>query len=237
MQVDTRKLRNIQRAIASGAKIKDEFDYEEITKVAGFDVAFEENRAICTAIVMNIKTLEILEVKTHVKPTPMKYIPGYLAFREGPLILETYYDLEIEPDLLIVDGHGIAHPLKCGLATYVGVELNKPTLGVARSLIIGEVNKENNLIQVRDFILGKQITTKAHAKPLFVSPGNYISVETAAKIVEKLVIPPHKMPEPLHVAHKLARREMQKIREKETTPQDVPAPEAKTEQTEIILEN
>lgn len=236
MQVDTRKLRNIQRAIASSAKIKDELNYEEITKVAGFDVAFENNKAVCTAVVMNIKTLEILEVKTHVKPVPMNYIPGYIAFREGPLILETFYDLEVEPDVLMVDGHGIAHPLKCGLATYVGVELNKPTFGVARSLIIGEVNKENNLIQVRDFVLGKQIISKAHAKPLFVSPGNYISIETAAKIVEKLVIPPHKMPEPLHVAHKLARRGMQKIRTEPESLKNIPNPE-EPEQTEMILEN
>lgn len=237
MQVDTRKLRNIQRAIAKGAKIRDELNFDEITKVAGFDVAFEGDKAVCAAVVMNIKTLEILEVKTHIKPVPMKYIPGYLAFREGPLILETYYDLEIEPDVLIVDGHGIAHPLMCGLATYVGVELNKPTLGVAKSLLIGEIDQEG-LIKVRDFILGKQIITKAHALPLFVSPGSFISIETSAQLAEKLVISPHKMPEPLHVAHKIAKKKVQELRQKEESLQSLSQPDqVQREQVEIKLEN
>ncbi len=212
MRVDLRKLRNIQRKIAKEVRLKEEFKIDEIKKIAGFDVAYFDDKAVCTAVVIDAKTLQVLEKKTIVDKVQMQYIPGYIAFREGPLILQAYYDLESDPDILIVDGHGIAYPLKCGLATYVGVELNKPTIGVARSLLVGQV--EDNKIKLLNDFVGKTIMTRQHANPLFVSPGNLISIETAAKIASSIVVQPHKMPEPLHCAHKIAKKTLEIIQQK-----------------------
>ncbi|MEK6822298.1 MAG: endonuclease V, partial [Nanoarchaeota archaeon] len=157
---------------------------------------------VCAAIVVDAKTLQVVEKKTLTKPSPLPYIPGYTAFREGPLILELYYSLEHEPDVLMVDGEGIAHPDGGGLATYVGVELAKPTIGVSKSLLCGEIVNDDIILDGK--VVGKRIKTKEHAKPLFVSPGNLIGIETAAQLCLAVVRPPHKLPEPLHIAHRVA---------------------------------
>lgn len=204
MMVDTRKLRNIQRAVAKEARIKDEISIDKIRKIAGFDLAFFGQKVVCVAVVVSLPDFKILEKKFTITNTPMNYIPGYNAFREGPAILQTYYDLQEEPDVLMIDGHGIIHPLRCGLATYVGVELGKPAVGVARNLLAGEIKEDK--IFILNELRGLLVKTKEHANALYVSPGNKLSIETSAEIARRCVIPPHKLPEPLHIAHKYAKK-------------------------------
>ncbi len=218
MQVDTRKLRNIQRGIAGEAQLKDVIKKDEITKIAGFDVTFFGDKVICAAIVLDFKTLQVIERKYTVGKVPMQYIPGYEAFREGPIILETYYSLEEEPDILIIDGHGATHPLKAGLATYVGVELTKPCIGVAQKLMVGDIREDK--IFILEQLRGLVVKTKEHANPLFVSAGNFISMETAAEIISKIVVPPHKLPEPIHQAHKYAKKIAEQLKENKELPQE-----------------
>ncbi len=196
------KLKDMQVSIAAQFSGDDTLKTDEIRYIAGFDVSYFGNKCVCSAIVLDFKTLQVVEKKSLVTKTPMNYVPGFLAFREGPPICQTYFDLETEPDVIIVDGHGIAHPVNCGLATFVGVELGKPTIGVAKSLLVGE--EKDGMILLEGNIVGKTVKTKEHANPLFVSPGNMISIETAAEIVKRCVVPPHKMPEPLHAAHRFA---------------------------------
>ncbi|MBI2565200.1 endonuclease V [Candidatus Woesearchaeota archaeon] len=203
MNVDTRKLRSIMRAVAQEVKLEDDFNKDEIKKIAGFDVAFFDNKIVGASVVLDAKTLKVLERKTIVADLPMNYIPGYRAFREGPVLLQLYYELEEEPDIIMVNGHGIAHPLSCGLATFLGVELEKPSIGVAKSLLVGE-EKEGKII-LDNQCVGIAVKTKEYANPLYVSPGTKISAETAAEIIKKIVIQPHKLPEPLHKAHRLAK--------------------------------
>lgn len=211
MQYDTRKLRGIQQGIAKQVKTEDSFDPKEIKYIAGFDIAFLRDKAVCAAVVLDAKTFTVVEKKYSLTKIEMPYIPGLLAFREGRPIMQTYYDLEYDPDVLMVDGHGIAHPLKAGLACYVGVELAKPTIGVAKKLLVGEIVDDK--IMIGKDVRGMQIQTRKHARPVFVSPGNMISVETAAEIVKKSIIPPHKLPEPLHQAHRHADKVMERYRE------------------------
>jgi len=202
MTVDTAKMRGILRAIAKQVKTGDAVKIEEIKTLAGFDVAFFGDKAVCAAVVLGFPSMTVLE-RTHVLFKPdMPYIPCFRAFREGQAILQAYYDLEHDPDVLFVDGHGIAHPMGAGLASYVGVELEKPCVGVAKSLLLGEISDDKVLIG--DDVRGMLVKTKEHAKPVIVSPGHLISVQTAAELVRKCIVPPHKLPEPLHVAHRLA---------------------------------
>lgn len=192
----------MQAQIAQQMQAEDSVKVDEIKYVAGFDLSYFGNKCVCSVVVLDFKTLEVVEKKFLVTKTPMNYVPGFLAFREGPPICQTYFDLECEPDVIIVDGHGIAHPMNCGLATFVGVELGKPTIGIAKSLLVGEAKDDQIILEGE--IVGKLVKTKEHANPLFVSPGNMISIETAAEIVKRCVVPPHKMPEPLHQAHRFA---------------------------------
>lgn len=202
MNVDTRKLRDIQRKIAKEVISADELKLSEIKTIAGFDIAYFEDKVLCTAIVYDIEQKKIIEEKSSVSKQPMQHIPGYRAFRDGPAILQTYYDLESEPQVLMMIGHGATHPLKCGLATFVGVELGKPAIGVAKKLLAGTV--EENKIKILNETRGELVKTKEHAKPLYVSAGNRISLKNAVELVRKLSIPPHKLPEPLHLAHRHA---------------------------------
>jgi len=202
------QLKEQQAQIAQQIVVEDEVKFDEIKYVAGFDLSYFGNKCVCSAVVLDFKTLQVVEKKFFVMKTEMNYVPGFLAFREGPPICQTYFDLECEPDVIIVDGHGIAHPMNCGLATFVGVELGKPTIGVAKNLLVGE--EKDGEIFYEGQLVGKTVKTKEHANPLFVSPGNLISIETAAEIIKKCVIAPHKLPEPLHAAHRLADREAEK---------------------------
>ena len=202
------KLKDTQAAIAAQFSADDGIKPEEIRYIAGFDLAYFDSKCVCAAVVLDYKTLEVVEKKFLITKAQMAYVPGFLAFREGPPICQAYFDLEHEPDVILVDGHGIAHPMKCGLATFVGVELGKPCIGVAKSLLVGEA--KDNLILLEGEVVGKLVKTKEHANPLFVSPGNMVSIETAAEIVKKCVILPHKLPEPLHAAHRLASKVAEK---------------------------
>jgi deoxyribonuclease V len=196
------KLRDIQDKFARDVVLEDAISLDKVKKIAGFDVAVHGKQLICGVAVLSYPKLELVEKRVLVKKEPMPYIPTLLAFREGPLILESYYNLESEPDVIMVDGHGIAHPFKAGLACYVGVELAKPTIGVAKSLLVGE-QKDGDIVFEGE-VVGKAVKTREFARPVFVSPGNMISIETAAELVKKCIQPPHKLPEPIHLAHRLA---------------------------------
>lgn len=211
MKVDTRKLRDIQRKVAKEVSSADALKLSEIKTVAGFDVTYFDNKILCAAIVYDLEKKEIVEKKHTISKMPMQYIPGYRAFRDGPAILQTYYDLESEPQVLMILGHGISHPLKCGLATFVGAELAKPAIGVAKKLLTGDIEEEK--IKILNETRGELVKTKEHAKPLYVSIGNMISLKNAVELVKKLNIPPHKLPEPLHLAHKHASTILKKERE------------------------
>ena len=211
MPTDTAKLRGIQRAIAKQVKTEDRLKAEDVKIIAGFDVSFIGDKAVCAAVVINIKTMDILEQKYVLTKTEMSYVPGFLAFREGPSILQAYYDLEHDPDVLMVDGHGIAHPLRAGLASYVGVELAKPCIGIAKSLLVGEIVDDK--VMIGNEVRAKLVKTKEHAKPIIVSPGHLITLDTSVELVKKCIVEPHKLPEPLHQAHRFADKMAEKYQE------------------------
>jgi deoxyribonuclease V len=199
---DSKKFWGILRAIAQQVITEDRLKPEGIKYIAGFDLCYFGENAVCAGVVVDAKTLKIVEQKHLVTKPEIPYVPGLLAFRAGSAILQVYYGLEHDPDVLLVNGHGIAHMLRAGLACYVGVELGKPCIGVAKSILVGE-QKGTDLV-VGGEVRGKMVKTREHAKPLIVSPGHLVSVETSAEIVKKCVVQPHKLPEPLHLAHRLA---------------------------------
>ncbi|MFC1775011.1 endonuclease V [Nanoarchaeota archaeon] len=203
------KLRVIQRNYARSVTLNDSPELNEVTRIGAFDVAYFKDKLICAACVMKYPSMEVLEKKTLVLGVPMKYVPGFLAFREGPAILQLFYDLEYDPQIIFIDGHGIAHPIKAGLATYVGVELGKPTIGVAKKALFGEAMDDK--LMSGDEQVGILVRTKEYANPLCVSPGNMVSINTAADWVLKTILPPHKKPEPLHIASRLAKKNAQRL--------------------------
>lgn len=198
-----KELRQLQEKVSSKVLVKDDFDFSNIKLVAGFDIAAISNNLVCSGVVID-KDFNVVEDKYTVSKEKFPYIPTMLMLREGPPIFDTYAKFDNRPDLIIVDGNGILHPLKSGLACYVGVSLNIPTIGIAKKLLCGEVHQGK--IYVDDEVRGIVLYTKSGSNPIFVSPGHRISVETAGDLVKSFLKPGFKLPEPLRLAHKFANR-------------------------------
>ena len=196
--IDINKIKEEQVKLAKKVIISDAFD--KIETIAGVDQAFIGEDVISGIAVCSYKELMSIEKKYAVARAKIPYIPGFLFYREGPAIIEAFSKLENKPDILIVDGNGILHPRRFGMASHIGILLDTATIGVAKSLLFGEV-KDNRVIIDKE-VRGYQLVTREHAKPIFVSPGHKISLQSSVGLVKKFMIPNHKLPEPLHLAHK-----------------------------------
>jgi deoxyribonuclease V len=171
----------LQNEIAKKVVAKD--DFGKINCICGVDVAYSDDIAYCSAVVMdrNSRLLESLDSET-VAANP--YVPGLLMLREAEPIFHVLRMLKVGYDMLLVDGHGLLHPRKCGLACYVGVTLDKPTIGVAKSRLCGTV-RPDCFVELGGDIVGYSISKK-----LYVSVGHRTSLKTAIAIVSELGIQP-----------------------------------------------
>lgn len=199
-----------EEQLAAAHRVITTDEVREVKTIGGCDCAYANNTVIAAVVVCDEK-LSVIEKQTAAVETGFPYLPGLLYYREGNAIKSAFGKLKNKPDVLLVDGNGILHPLRCGLASHLGVELGQPTIGIAKTLLMGEEDEAGN-IKVGKEIIGVEVREKEHAKPLYVSVGHKISLERAAEIVERTIRPPHKLPEPLHLAHRLAdkaRKEME----------------------------
>lgn len=172
----------LQKEIAKKVIARDDFD--GISRICGVDVAYDGNIAYCSAVVMQGGlVVESADSRTAAKH---HYVPGLLMLRESEPALRTLAMLNGDYDLLLVDGHGRLHPRKCGLACYLGVTLNKPVIGVAKSRLCG-IERPDGFVEMAGEILGYAISRK-----MYVSVGHRITLETAIAIVEVIGIEPLK---------------------------------------------
>lgn len=203
--MNVRELKKEQMRLAKKLAVRDDFD--EIEFYGGVDQAIVGDEIISCVVVMD-KDLKVVEKKWAKVKAPLQYIPGFLGFREGPAIMEAVRLLEQRPDVLLIDGNGISHPRKLGLASHAGIMLDIPSIGVAKKpssdVIDGKVVFEGDIRAV-------EVVTKEHAKPVFVSPGHRVGMRTAERIVRETSIDGHKMPEPVHEAHKMANKIQKKV--------------------------
>lgn len=176
--------------------------------VAGVDAAYYEDWAVGAIAVLDYESLEILETETVTQQVKFPYIPTLLSFRELPPAMACIRKLKLQPDVFLVDGHGKAHPYKCGFACHLGLTLRKPTIGVAKSRLVGEVNRINNedLVVLNGEVIGAEVTTMSRSKPVHVSVGHMISLQRAVKIVKDCCLE-NRIPEPIRQAHRLASEE------------------------------
>ena len=197
-----KKLRQEQITLSKKVSLKDSF--KTIETVAGIDVAYPKNefeQACGACIVMDYKTKEVIEKKTIFWETSFPYISTYLFYREFPVIRELTSIIKSEPTVFMFDGNGILHPYGIGLATQTGITLNKPSIGVAKRLLYGNV--EGGDVKIKGVKKGIAFYASDKIKrPIYVSPGHKISFESTLKIVKNLS--KFKIPEPLRQAHILA---------------------------------
>ena len=179
----------------------------KIRTVAGVDVSYMGNLGIGAISVLDYESLKILETQVSMCQVKMLYIPTLLSFREIPPAISAIKKLKIQPDVFLVDAQGLAHPYRCGFASHLGLAIGKPTIGAAKSRLIGtpvEMGGETFLVDKGE-IIGAVVTTKQGVKPIYVSIGHMVSLETANKIVKHCAR--SRIPEPLLQAHKLATKE------------------------------
>lgn len=187
---------------------------KKIKYVAGVDVAYIDDLAIGAVAVLDYDSLELLEQQTATCRVKFPYIPTLLSFREIPPAVACIKKLRRKIDVLLVDGQGTAHPYGCGFASHLGLIIKKPTVGVAKSRLVGEfktVAGRQFLVQ-KGQIIGAVVTTKEGAKPVYVSVGHLILLGTAIKIA-KHCVRNSKIPEPILQAHKIATKEKRKVQE------------------------
>jgi deoxyribonuclease V len=190
----------LQENLASKVVTKDKV--KKIQSVCAVDVSYKDQIANAAAVIMDTQTLEVIDYAVSKIPMKVPYVPGLLALREADPVLSALKLLKEDFDVLLVDGNGQLHPRKCGLACYLGIVLNKPTIGVAKSLLCGQV--KGNDVKLDGKILGK-IIEKRKGKKIFVSIGHNISLKTAYRLVESLIREGKWIPEPLLLADKYSK--------------------------------
>ncbi|YAF94914.1 MAG: deoxyribonuclease V [Nodularia sp. CChRGM 3473] len=206
----------LEEAIAIQESLRDQVIRSDKLKqpvqyVAGVDMGFEANGTISRAAVavLSFPDLQVIETTLAHRPTSFPYIPGFLSFREIPAVLDALEKIKITPDIILCDGQGIAHPRRFGIASHLGVILDIPTIGVAKSLLIGKHEElpdtKGNwqpLIHKGETI-GAVLRTRKGVKPVYVSIGHRISLLTAIDYVLRCT-PKYRLPETTRVADKLA---------------------------------
>lgn len=179
--------------------------------VAGVDAAYPRGESLVRAgaVVLELPELTPIDKAKAERAVEFPYIPGYLSFREAPAILDALAELDVRPDAIVCDGHGLAHPRRFGLACYVGVLTDTPCVGAAKTGLIGEHDplapERGSWTQIRDRgeAVGAAVRTRTGVKPVYVSVGHRVSLATAVDLVLRLC-PRYRLPETTRLAHALA---------------------------------
>lgn len=179
--------------------------------VAGVDVGFQESGSITRAAVavLSFPDLQLKEHAIALRPTTFPYVPGFLSFREVPAVLDALEKISITPDLILCDGQGIAHPRRLGIACHLGILIDLPTIGVAKSLLTGkhaetpEVRGSWQPLVHKGETIGAVLRTRVGVKPVYVSSGHRVSLPTAIDYVMRCT-PKYRLPETTRWADKLA---------------------------------
>jgi len=200
--IDLRKLRLEQLKLAKQVKIEDSFDFSNVQLVGAIENIFFKNHIISACVVVDAGTGEVVQQDYSEEKVKFPYIPGFRAYRELPAMLDCFNKLEEKPDVVFIPGHGILHP-RLGLASHFSLAAEVPAIGVAKSLFVGKVKDDN--VSLDGKIKGKVVKLKRGANPVYVSPGDKISLETSVELVKKFTREGRKLPEPLRLAHKYAR--------------------------------
>ncbi len=208
--VDVLEAVRLQEELAKKVILEDRVG--RIERVAGADVAYMDGVALAAVVVVTYSGLQILEEVVVESKVAFPYIPGLLGFREGPPLVEAIRSLKVRPDVILFDGQGIAHPRRLGIASHIGVLLDIPSIGCAKTRLHGEEDpllgvEAGSISYIRKdgSIIGAKVRTKAGVRPLYVSPGHLVTTERAVEVVLHTTRG-YRLPEPLRKAHLLAER-------------------------------
>ena len=210
---------SVKEAIRIQEVLKDKIilkkDFSKLKAIGGGDVAYSKNgnRLFGAIAVLSFPHMEVIDLATADEKITFPYMSGLLSFREGPILIKTFQRLRIKPDVMIFDGQGIAHPRRMGLASHMGLWLDLPSIGCAKTPLWGEFLNPGPLEGSFEWIgqkgkkIGAVLRTKEKVKPLFISPGHRIDLLTSIRLVLESC-QGFRIPEPLRKAHQASRSMM-----------------------------
>lgn len=184
-------------------------DLAAVRLVAGVDVSVENNESQAAVVVVTFPDFRPVETVLARRPTPFPYVPGLLSFREGPVLEEAFERLAAAPDVFIFDGMGIAHPRRIGIASHMGLWLERPTIGCGKTRLCGRHGplppEKGACVPLvdRGETIGAVVRTRTDTNPVFISPGHLADIPSAVDLVLRCV-PKFRLPEPIRMAHNAA---------------------------------
>lgn len=200
---------DLQRRLRSRVQRTNGFDLAAVKTIAGVDAAYTEGGR-AAIVVLSFPELELIEQVTATRESVFPYVPGLLSFREGPVVVDAFAKLRTRPDLLMFDGQGYAHPRRFGLASHLGVYLDMPSIGCAKSRLTGSYEEpgphagDRSPLVNHGEVVGMALRTKPRTNPIFVSIGHKIDLETAVEVVLRC-LRGYRLPEPTRLADTLTR--------------------------------
>jgi deoxyribonuclease V len=203
-RTDTKTARNIQKMLRK--RLVPGKPLKKVSLIAACDVGYLDSKAIAVVAVFEFPSLKLVEEKISKGRVQFPYVPGLLTFREGPLLLKAFSKIKNEPDVILFDGQGIAHPIGMGEATHMGILLDRPTIGCAKSRLFGMFRKPKkkrgsySYLFTKAGIVGAVLRTRDNTKPIFLSPGFKIDLRSSIDIVLKCSR--YRIPEPLRYTHR-----------------------------------
>jgi len=207
--VNLERLAELQERLACRVELKRGIRQVNLVGGADFGYSTDKKRIGASIVILRFPGFEIVEISQTIRKVGFPYIPSFLSFREGPVFFDAFRKIEKKPDVTFIDGNGIAHPRKMGLASYVGVILDIATIGCAKNPMYPFLlppehrGAYTSLMNDRQEKVGVCLRTRAGVKPVFVSPGHRIDVLTSMELVLKCSR--FRIPEPLRTAHRLSR--------------------------------
>ncbi|CAA9458234.1 MAG: Endonuclease V [uncultured Rubrobacteraceae bacterium] len=211
LDLSPREARRLQGELAPRVVEGPPLDLSDVRHIAGADVSTQGDRGFATVVVLSFPGLEVVEVRGYEAPLEFPYVPGLLAFREIPSVVGALERVETEVDALILDAHGLAHPRGMGLASHLGLFLDIPTVGCAKSRLVGEYEDPapekgsvTDLVH-RGGVVGKMVRTRTNVSPVYVSVGNRIDLDSAVDLVFACCTR-YRLPETTREAHNAANR-------------------------------
>jgi len=203
-----------EQAAALQLRLREQLDLQDadptapLTGIAGADISYARHSDLffAVAVVLSYPELTVREEAQAISRVSFPYLPGFLSFREGPVLLQALAKLRITPDVIMFDGQGIAHPRGLGLASHLGLFLDRPTIGCAKSRLVGDYREpgpekgSREPLWYRDRVVGAVLRTKDRVRPVFISPGHRISVARAVAITDACCRD-YRIPEPVRQAH------------------------------------
>jgi deoxyribonuclease V len=169
----------------------------------------KENVSTAAVVVLSFPKMEIIESVTAIQPTPFPYVPGLLTFREGPVLVEAFEQLQHEPDVFMFDGMGRIHPRRMGIASHMGLWLKRPTVGIGKTHFIGTYDTpgtpKGSYADIHDKgeVIGRVLRTRDKVKPVYVSVGHLADLDTATALA-LMCSPKYRLPRPIRMAHNTA---------------------------------